>query len=277
VTDGYFDALGARVIKGRVFGAADALSSDPVCVMSEAALKHLALVTSTAIDRTLTLSLPTASGKRVKPRIIGVVRDIRYSGLDAAAHGGVYVPWQQLPLGSAFLVARTTGDPAAVTGALTRIVHQADPSMPVSPARTLDAVVDAALAPRTARFSLVGVFAAGAALLGIVGLSGALIRSVVERQRELAIRAAVGASPRRLLHGVLRDGLLLIVAGVAIGLAASAVLARAVSALIFGVAPRDPLTYAVTSGVVLLVALAACYLPARRAAASDPVVLLRAE
>jgi ABC-type antimicrobial peptide transport system permease subunit len=76
---------------------------------------------------------------------------------------------------------------------------------------------------------------------------------------------------------VLRDGLLLIVAGVAIGLAASAVLARAVSALIFGVAPRDPLTYAVTSGVVLLVALAACYLPARRAAASDPVLLLRAE
>jgi predicted permease len=277
VTDGYFDALGARVIKGRVFGAADALSSDPVCVMSEAALKHLALVTSTAIDRTLTLSLPTASGKRVKPRIIGVVRDIRYSGLDAAAHGGVYVPWQQLPLGSAFLVARTTGDPAAVTGALTRIVHQADPSMPVSPARTLDAVVDAALAPRTARFSLVGVFAAGAALLGIVGLSGALIRSVVERQRELAIRAAVGASPRRLLNGVLRDGLLLTVAGVAIGLAASAMLARAVSALIFGVAPRDPLTYAATSGVVVLVALAACYLPARRAAASDPVLLLRAE
>ncbi|HEY7056413.1 MAG TPA: FtsX-like permease family protein, partial [Vicinamibacterales bacterium] len=139
------------------------------------------------------------------------------------------------------------------------------------------AVVDAALAPRTARFSLVGVFAAGAALLGIVGLSGALIRSVVERQRELAIRAAVGASPRRLLNGVLRDGLLLTVAGVAIGLAASAMLARAVSALIFGVAPRDPLTYAATSGVVVLVALAACYLPARRAAASDPVLLLRAE
>ena len=158
-----------------------------------------------------------------------------------------------------------------------RIVRDADPSMPLSPARTLDHDVDVALAPRAARFSLVGVFAIGAALLGIVGLSGALIRSVVERQRELAIRAAVGASPRRLLVEVIRDGALLAVLGVATGLGISAMLARAVSAIIFGVAPRDPLTYGVTAAAVLAVALAACYLPARRAASSDPVVLLRAE
>jgi putative ABC transport system permease protein len=277
VSDGYFDALGARIVTGRVFTPADTVSSDPTCVMSEAALKHLSLVTSTAIDRTLNLSLPTASGKRVKPRIIGVVRDIRYSGLDAAAHGGVYVPWQQIALRSGYLVARTTGDPEALTGPLMRIVRDADPSMPLSPARTLDAVVDAALAPRAARFGLVGVFAIGAALLGIVGLSGALIRSVVERQRELAIRAAVGASPRRLLSDVIRDGARLTVFGVAIGLGLSAMLARAASAIIFGVAPRDPLTYGATAAAVMTVALAACYLPARRAAASDPVVLLRDE
>jgi ABC-type antimicrobial peptide transport system permease subunit len=221
--------------------------------------------------------LPTASGKRVKPRIIGVVRDIRYSGLDAQAHGGIYVPWQQVPLPSAFLVARTAGDPAALAATLERIVRNADPSMPVSPARTLDDVVGVALAPRAARFGLVGVFALGAALLGIVGLSGALIRSVVERQRELAIRAAVGASPRRLLTDVLRDGAILTVAGVAIGLGVSAMLSRAVAAIIFGVASRDPLTYAGTAAAVLVVALAACYLPARRAAAADPVLLLRSE
>jgi predicted permease len=277
VSDGYFEALGARLVDGRVFSSTDLISSDATCVMSEAALKHLARVTGTAIDSTLNLSLPTASGKRVKPRIIGVVRDIRYSGLDAQAQGGVYVPWQQLPLRSAFLVARTTGDPAALAAPLERIVRAADPSMPVAPARTLDTVVDAALAPRAARFGLVGVFALGAALLGIVGLSGALIRSVVERQRELAIRAAVGASPRRLLAEVIRDGAILAVAGVAIGLGTSALLARAVSAIIFGVAPRDPLTYAGTATAVVAVALAACYLPARRAAASDPVLLLRAE
>ena len=109
VTDGYFDALGARIVTGRVFTQADTLSSDPTCVMSEAALKHLALVTSTAIDSTLNLSLPTASGTRVKPRIVGVVRDIRYSGLDTPAHGGVYVPWQQIPLRSGF----SSREPAA--------------------------------------------------------------------------------------------------------------------------------------------------------------------
>jgi predicted permease len=277
VTNGYFDALGARIVTGRLFTQADTLSSAPTCVLSEAALKHLALVTGTAIDSTLNLSLPTASGQRVKPRIVGVVRDIRYSGLDAPAHGGVYVPWQQLPLRSGFLVARTTGDPAALTAPLIRIVRGADPSMPLSPARTLEAVVDVALAPRAARFSLAGVFAMGAALLAIVALSGALIRSVVERQRELAIRAAVGASPRRLLVEVLRDGVLLAVLGVAIGLGISAMLARAGSAIIFGVAPRDPLTYGLTAAAVLVVALAACYLPARRAASSDPAVLLRAE
>jgi putative ABC transport system permease protein len=277
VTEGYFAALGARLVTGRVFTQTDMLSSDPTCVMSEAALKHLALVTSTAIDSTLNLSLPTASGKRVKPRIVGVVRDILYSGLDAPAHGGVYVPWQQIPLRSGFLVARTTGDPAALAAPLLRIVRDADPSMPLAPARTLEDVVDVAIAPRAARFSLVGVFAIGAALLGIVGLSGGLIRSVVERQRELAIRAAVGASPRRLLVDVMRDGVLLTMIGVTLGLIVSAVLARAVSAIIFGVGPRDPLTYAVTAVAVVTVAVAACYLPARRAAASDPVVLLRAE
>jgi predicted permease len=277
VTDGYFDALGARIVTGRVFTEADTQPGDPTCVMSEAALGHLALVTNTAINQTLSLSLPTASGTRVKPRIVGVIGDIRYSGLDTPAHGGVYVPWQQLPLQSGYLVARTTGDPAALTGALMRIVRDADPSMPLAPARTLEAVVDAALAPRAARFGIVGVFAAGAALLGIVGLSGALIRSVVERQRELAIRAAVGASPRRLLVDVIRDGVVLTMLGVAIGLGISALLAQAVSALIFGVAPRDPLTYGATAVAVIVVALAACYLPARRAASSDPVLLLRAE
>jgi predicted permease len=277
VTDGYFEALGARLVTGRVFTPADTLPSDPTCVLSEAALKHLALVTSTALDRTLNLRLPTVSGQRVKPRIVGVVRDIRYSGLDTPAHGGVYVPWRQLPLRSGFLVARASGDPAALSASLMRIVRDADASMALAPARTLDAVVDSAVAPRAARFSVVGAFALGAALLGVVGLSGALIRSVVERQRELAIRAAVGASPRRLLADVIRDGVMLTLLGVAIGLGLSAMLARAVSAIIFGVAPRDPLTYGATAAAVLIVALAACYLPARRAASSDPIALLRSE
>jgi putative ABC transport system permease protein len=206
VTDGYFEALGARVLEGRTFAAADNLSSDPVCVLSESAAKLLRLVVETAVGRQINLALPTASGQRVKPVVVGVIKDIRYSGLVAPARGGVYVPWRQLPLGSAFLVARTTGDPASLSPTLTRLVHDADPTLPIRQPVTLDRAVARAAAPRAARFSLVGVFAIGAALLAVVGLSGALIRSVVERQRELAVRAAIGATPRQLVREVLRHG-----------------------------------------------------------------------
>jgi putative ABC transport system permease protein len=277
VTDGYLDALGARVVEGRMFTTADNALSDPICVLSESAAAHLRLAVTTAVGRELSLSLPTASGVRVKPLVVGIIKDVRYSGLDAPAHGGIFVLWQQLPVGSAFLVARTSGDPASLTPALTRLVHDADPSLPIRPPVTLDAAVTKAAAPRAIRFSLVGVFGVGATLLAIVGLSGALIRSVVERQRELAVRAAVGATPQQLLYEVLRHGMLLSVLGVGGGLAMSAALGRGMSTVVYGVPPRDPVTYAVASAAVLLIALAACYWPARRAAAADPVTLFRSE
>jgi ABC-type antimicrobial peptide transport system permease subunit len=160
---------------------------------------------------------------------------------------------------------------------ITRVVRAADPSLPLEGAKSLDRVIETTLAPRAARFGVVGVFAAGAILLAFVGLSGALIRSVVEQQRELAIRAAIGATPRVLLASVLRQGAVLALAGVVAGLVASAALARAVATLFFGVTPHDPLTYAGTAVAVLLVAIGACYVPARRAAAADPILLLRAE
>jgi putative ABC transport system permease protein len=245
--------------------------------LSESAAAHLRLAISTAVGRQISMALPTASGVRVRPVVVGVIKDVRYSGLDAPAHGGVYVPWRQLPVGSAFLVARTTADPALLAPALTRLVHDADPSIPLRPPVTLGAAVARAAAPRAARFSLVGVFGLGAALLAIVGLSSALIRSVVERQRELAVRAAVGATPRQLLTDVMSHGVLLSATGVVIGLAISAALGRGMSSILYGVPARDPLTYAVTSAVVLAIAATACYWPARRAAAADPVTLFRVE
>ncbi len=276
VTPGYLESLGARLVSGRLFNDGDDIG-DPVTVLSESAVTHLALVTKTTLDRQLNLPLPTAKGPRVKPRIIGVIKDVRYSGLDTAAHGGVYVPWRQLPLPRAFLTVRTAGDPSSLLQDITRVVRTVDPSLPLDGAKPLDRVIETTLAPRAARFGVVGVFAAGAILLAFLGLSGALVRSVVEQQRELAIRAAVGATPRMLLASVLRQGAVLALAGVVAGLAASAALARAVSTLFFGVTPHDPLTYAATASGVLLVAIAACYVPARRAAASDPILLLRAE
>jgi putative ABC transport system permease protein len=277
VTDGYLEALGARVIEGRLLTPADSLSPDAMCVISESAAKHLRLAVNTAVGQPLNLPLPTSKGVRVKPVVVGVIKDVRYSGLDAPAHGGIYVPWRQLPLGSAYLVARTTGDPASLTPALTQLVRDADPSIPIRSPLTLDDAVSRAAVPRAVRFSLAGVFGIGAALLAIVGLSGALIRSVVERQRELAVRAAIGATPGQLLRDVLQHGMLLSVLGVGAGLVISAALGQGISSILYGVAPRDPLTYVVASTAVLTIALAACYWPARRAAAADPIALFKAE
>ena len=142
---------------------------------------------------------------------------------------------------------------------------------------TLDAAVARAAAPRAVRFSLAGVFGLGAALLAVVGLSGALVRSVVERQRELAVRAAVGATPRQLLRDVLGQGMLLSGLGVGAGLTISAALGQGISSILYGVPARDPVTYAAASATVLAIAMAACYWPARRAAAADPVTLFRSE
>jgi putative ABC transport system permease protein len=277
VTDNYLEALGARVVEGRTLTAADGLSSEAVCVLSESAAKHLQLVVDTAVGRQINLALPTSKGVRVKPVVVGVIKDIRYSGLDAPAHGGIYVSWRQLPMGSAYLVARTTGDPASLTPALTQLVRDADPSIPVRAPMTLDDSVARATLPRAVRFSLAGVFGIGAALLAIVGLSGALIRSVVERQRELAVRAAVGATPGQLLRDVLQHGLLLSALGVGAGLTISAALGQGISSILYGVAARDPLTYAGASAAVLTIAMIACYWPARRAAAADPIALFRSE
>jgi hypothetical protein len=275
--DGALEALGARLVAGRQFTEADALGSQPVAVMSESALRHLDLDASRALDRDLPMTLPTAAGVRVRPRVVGVIRDIRYTGLDTSAHGGIYVPWRQLPLGRAYLIVRTSGAPSALATEVMRIVGRADPSLPPGDARTLEAQVDRALLPRTTRFGLISVFAAAAILLAFVGLSGSLLRSVAERRRELAIRAAVGATPTVLLQSVLRHGLGLVLAGVLLGLAASTVFGRAMASLVFGVKPIDPATGAAATVAVLLIALGVCYLPARRAAAADPVELLRTE
>jgi predicted permease len=275
-TDGYLDALGARVVRGRLFQASDFESEQPVAVISVTAMRHLGL-TEAVVDHDLNMQLPSASGTRVKPRVVGVIADVRYSGLDASANGGIYVLWRQIPMAQAYLVLRARGEPGALASAVSRIVRAADPSLPLASPRTLDAVIDDVLAPRHARFGLVGVYAVAAILLAVVGLSGALIRSVAERQRELAIRAAIGATPRDLVVAILRHGLLLAAMGAAIGMACALAAGRAAATVLFGVTPYDPMTYAVALATVLAIAGIASYWPARRAASANPVVLLRSE
>ncbi len=277
VTAGYLEALGARVVEGRVFDRVELLANTHVAVVSESALRHLSPENTQRVGGDLNLRVAAPDGTRTRPQLIGVVRDIRYTGLDSEARGAIYVPWGGLAMRSGFLVARTTGDPSVVAAAVAGIVRSVDASMPPGQIRTLDEEVAHTLAPRTARFSLVGVFAAAAVALALVGLFSALIRSVVERQRELAIRAAIGASPARLLRSVLVHGVGLATLGIIAGLGTAATAGEAIAGLLHNVAARDPFTFVFTGVALFLLAVVASWLPARRAAASDPVMLLRSE
>jgi predicted permease len=276
VTDDYLNAIGADLVRGRWLADTDHVDGRNVAILSESAARHLSPL-GDVLGRTLNLRLPSSTGDHVRPDVVGVIRDIRYTGLDAAGRGNLYIPWRQLPMGAGFLVVRTSGDPMALAPAVLRIAHDLDPTLPLAEPHTLDDEIQRSVAPRTTRFAVVGLFAGIALALAVVGLSGALVRGVVERRRDLAIRSAMGATPRRLMALVIVRGLRLAIAGAVVGGGAAAGAGRALASVVFGVSPYDPVTYAVIAIGAVVVALIACYLPARRAMAVDPVELLRSE
>ncbi len=275
-SDGYLEALGARLVRGRLFEPRDEQGGEFVTVVSESALRHLGL-SFDDLDKPLNMALPSASGEPIKPRLVGVVGDIRYTGLDAPTTGSLYVLSRQIPLNRAYLLVRTSRDVRTIAPEVSRLVRRADPSLPVGTSESLGAAIDRTLSSRSARFALVAVFAGTAVLLVLAGLSAAFVRSVAERERELAIRAAVGATPERLLRSVLTRGLMLAGVGAGIGVLGALAGARFVASAVYGVTPYDPPTYVAAVACIVIVALIAAWLPARRAAQADPVALLRSE
>ncbi|HEX7020561.1 MAG TPA: ABC transporter permease [Gemmatimonadaceae bacterium] len=274
-TDGYLDALGTTVEQGRTLNEGDRLADRPVAVLSETTARFLAPI-GPVLNRRLTLGLPTSKGIRVQPYAVGVVADVRYNGLDKSGRGSVYVPWRQLPMATGYLVVRTMREATSVAPAVLRVARDIDPTLPLDAPRTLEEEIQHSLAPRSTRVAVIGGFAAVALMLAIVGLSSALIRRVIEGRRDLAIRIALGATPGRAIHFVVARGLWLSLTGLALGTGTALLAARAFSALVVGVSPYDPATYIVIAAGIVVVALGACYLPARRAASVDAIELLRA-
>jgi predicted permease len=269
---GYFEAVGARLRRGRFFETRDE-TGPPVALLTETSARHLAGL-GDPIGRPLPFALSGAGG-RITPLVIGVIDDIRHRGLEQPANGGIYVPWAHLPAGYTYLVVRSAASANTVGPAVLRVVRALDPALPVPEIRTIDQEVHQSLMGREVRAALVGTFAAVAVVLALAGLTGTLARSVVERRREIAIRTALGSTPRGTVRLVLRDGLLLVGIGVGVGLGLAAALGRSVATLLHGVSPYDWLTFAgVTVGVVSLAA-AASWLPAYRAARVSPLELLR--
>ena len=211
--------------------------------------------------------------------IVGVVRDVKSLSLrEASFRPAVYIPISQTPgsrLGQITIELRTSMDAAAGAGAIRRQVQAIDPDLPLVSADTQAEVAAESLGTERLVAKLAGAFAILALLLASIGLYGVLAYDVAQRTREIAIRIAIGAKPGDLLRLVLGHGFRLVLPGALVGLAAALAVPRVLTSILFGVSPADPLTLAGTTLLLVLVALLACYLPARRAMAGDPVLALR--
>ncbi|HEY7056396.1 MAG TPA: ABC transporter permease, partial [Vicinamibacterales bacterium] len=276
VTPGYLEALGVRLLKGRSFEDADNRRRDFVAVLSESAARAL-LPDVDPVGQPLPIDLPAGMRKRGHATLLGVVSDVKYSGLESTAGPGVYVLWKELPAGHVYLAARSRGNALAAAPMLRSALHDVDPDIPVMPIRRLDEVMQRSVADRRLRALLGGSVGLLAVAIALVGVAGGLARMVTERQRELAIRAALGATPAHALRSVLGDGAMIAAAGIGAGLLMTLAAGRTLQSLVFGVSPHDPATLTTVAISVGAGALLACYLPARRAAATNPMELMRDE
>lgn len=273
-TPGYVPALGARLLSGRDFEESDMRDAQGTVLLSESAARAF-FPGQDPVGRIIP-RLPPLAGS-IKPRVVGVVRDVKYEGLDAPPGSAVYVPWQRRPIGTAYLIVRTAGDPMLLAPSVRRIIATLDPSVPVPEVQSLGVMLAGSIADRRLRIVPAIGFGLLALIVTLVGVLGTLSRAVAERRQELAIRAALGASPHQLISTVLRQGVVLTGIGLVLGVVAAGLVGRGLAHLLYGVSPHDVPTFVSVALLVVIGSMGASYLPARRASRVDPIVDLRYE
>jgi putative ABC transport system permease protein len=276
-TPGYFRALGIRLLKGRFFTDADDENHPPVMMMSADTARHF-FGEGDPLGRTL--SLPVfKDGKtgNATMTLVGVIADVKYSGLAQPADNSIFRPFAQQPWPNVFLIARTQDDTRTLTSTLQRRIARVDSGIVVTKVSPLDAVVlDAAAQPRL-RTIVIGGLAGLALALAAVGLYGLISRSVTQRTNEIGVRMALGATWTDIIAMVVREGMALAIAGVVLGIAISYAATGVLATFLYGITPTDIVSFALASVSLLLFALIASYLPARKASRIDPAIALRAE
>lgn len=274
-SEGYFQALGIPLKKGRLFNDGDGPDAPHVAVISEAIAREK-WPYEDPLGHTIEFGNMDADLRLLT--IVGVVGEVRKHSLESAPRSSIYVNYRQRPrTAQQFdLVLRTNSDPATILPGVRRILNQLDPTVPVKLNRLID-ISSRSLTSRRFNLLLVGAFALAALLLAMAGVFGVLAYSVVQQTREIGVRIALGSTPGKILRMILGQGLITVVVGIAIGLVGSFFLTRTMRSLLFEVSPNDPLTIVSIVVLLILVALLASYIPARRATRVDPIVALRCE
>ena len=277
VSPDYFGAIGIPLRRGRFFESHDTATSQPVIV-----------VNNQLAERFWPGQDPIGKRLKIGPldspnpwlTVVGVVGDVRQAGLYGDLRMDLYAPYGQDHRGFVAprdLVLRTKGDPTSVAAAVRQAVWSVDKDQPISHVRTMDQVFAAAVSQERFQALLLGLFAALALVLACVGLYGVISYAVAQRTHEIGVRMALGARPVDVLRLVLRQGMGLTIIGLLVGIGIGSVATRVLSDMLYGVTPRDPLTFIGVPALLLLVAFLACYIPARRATRIDPLVALRYE
>jgi predicted permease len=273
----FFETTGIKLLLGRAVGVDDTESSPKVAVMNEALARQI-FGKANPIGRRFSFGKPKTAADEYS--IVGVVQNAKYEELRQPAPPTVYIPYTQMAergWPSAYFEVRTAGDPLVMVPTLRRIVSAMDRDLPLSDVRTESEKIDQALMQERLFARLSSFFGGLALLLACLGLYGVMSYSVARRTGEIGIRVALGAQRRDILGMVLRETLLLVVVGIAIGLPVALASTRWISSFLYGLKPDDAVTIATAGGFMIAVALFSGFWPARRAARVDPIVALRYE
>jgi putative ABC transport system permease protein len=274
VSPGYFEAMRIPLRRGRLLDEHDGPQAAPAVLINETMAKKF-WQNQDALGRRMQLH---ADGPWFQ--IVGIVADVRQMGLNEPPRQEMYFPYWQAEKNwftPRDLAIRTTGDPMALVASVKRTIASIDHDQPISDVKTMDQWLDEEVASRQIQTTLLGSFAALALILACVGIYGVLAYVVTQRTQEIGLRVALGADSSSIFVAVARQGMSLAGIGIALGVAASLALSSLLRSLLFDVKPTDPVTYLAAAVVFALVALLACYIPARRAAKVDPLVALRYE
>jgi putative ABC transport system permease protein len=278
ITAGYFKTMQIPLVRGRLLDERDGRGGSPSVVISESVARRFwpTAAEGDPIGSEIYLGAPD---NRLFDRatIVGIVKDVQLAGLGGSMTDAVYGLTTLMPFWRAFtFTMRTAGDPLSVAGDAQAIVRQADPALAMTGMQAMTDIMRTSIAPTRASMLLLVLFAAVAMIMAAVGVFGVMSYSVTLRAKEMGIRLALGASPSEVRGMIIRDGLKQALAGIALGVGGALWLTRLMGSMLFGVTPGDPLTLSGVAGLLLVVALAACYLPARRATRVDPLIVLRA-